>query len=85
MSIESLDIEPSNLELVVEKSVVIKVANLAAAFDQFKWTLDKTSGIPKIKDAGTGQATLVNFNVEVTFDVVSDEDTGKCTHTPSTT
>jgi hypothetical protein len=65
LSIGSLDIEPCNLELAVEKSVVIKVANLAAEFDTFKWTLDKTSGIPKISDKGTGQATLVGFNVEV--------------------
>jgi|EP01046_Picozoa_sp_COSAG06_P027921 ParB family chromosome partitioning protein len=76
LSIATVEIDPSNLDLAVEKSVTIEVANLSAEFDQFNWTLDKTSGIPKVNDKGTGQATMVNFSVKVLFDIVSDPDTG---------
>lgn len=76
LSIATIAIDPSNLELAVEESVTIKVSGLGAEFEMFKWQLDKTSGIPKVKDQGTGQATMVNFSVEVQFDIVSDATTG---------
>lgn len=76
LSIATIDIDPSNLDMSVEKSVIIKVVGLGAEFEMFKWQLEKTSGIPKVSDSGTGQATMVNFSVEIVFDIVSDPTTG---------
>ena len=76
LSIATIAIDPSKLDLSVQESVTIKVLGLGAEFEMFKWQLDKTSGIPKVKDEGTGQATMVNFSVQVQFDIVSDPTTG---------
>ena len=75
LSVAEIAIDPNKLVLTVDKSVKVQISNLRATFDTFRWVLEKTT-TPKINDKGTGTATMSGFSVVVSFDIVSDAETG---------
>ena len=84
LAIASLELEPDMLDLQVDRSVAVKAAGLNVNFREFKWDLDRKSGIPKIKDNGTGTAEMRGVSITVVFDIVVEEGTEELGVLPKT-
>jgi Ca2+-binding EF-hand superfamily protein len=74
LAIAEVSLPPEGLDLIISTGVALSMRGVSARLHEFVWHYAKTKGFPKLKDEGAASASIVDMDIDVSFDLVANAD-----------